>query len=202
MLVTSYNSNIEDTLFIMLNKLSDKKPVIQREGNIVQLKDGETQDVYGYNILNISTYIDLSQDGPVTLSHEQVDRLNALLAEHGFDHKLEADTEEKFVVGYVEEAEPMEDSDHLIITQTAVGDETLQIVCGASNIKQGQKVVVAKEGAIMPDGTIIWAGDLRNTPSQGMICSASELNLENKKRQSGILVLDEDLEIGKPFPNQ
>lgn len=199
MLVASYNSKLEDTLFIMLKKPSDKRPLVEKEGDIVQLRDKETNEIYGYNIFEASRYIDLPSDGPVTLSEEQVASLNTLLKETGFDQELEADTDDKFVVGYVEEAEPMEDSDHLTITQTDVGSETLQIVCGASNIRQGQKVVVAREGAIMPDGSIIWAGDLRNTPSQGMICSASELDVENGKSRSGILVLDDDRKIGEPF---
>ena len=51
------------------------------------------------------------------------------------------------------------DSDHLSITQTEVDNgEILQIVCGAPNIKAGQKVVVAKPGAMMPDGLMIWPG--------------------------------------------
>ncbi len=199
MLVASYNSKLEDTLFIMLKKPSEKSPLVEKQGDVVQLRDNETDEIYGYNIFNASTYFDLPSNGPVTLSTEQVESLNTLLKEKGFDQELEADTEDKFVVGYVQEAEPMEDSDHLTITQTDIGSETLQIVCGASNIKQGQKVVVAKEGAIMPDGSVIWAGDLRNTPSHGMICSASELNVEKGKSRSGILVLDDDREIGENF---
>lgn len=199
MLVASYNSKLEDTLFIMMKKPSDGKSHVERSGDVVQLWDENKEDIYGYNIFNASNYINFSSDGPVTLSQKQVDRLNTLLKESNFNDELEVDSEDKFVVGYVEEAEPMEDSDHLTITQTNVGNETLQIVCGASNIRKGQKVVVAKEGAIMPDGTIIWAGDLRNTPSQGMICSASELNIENKGNRSGILVLDDDQEIGEAF---
>ena len=71
------------------------------------------------------------------------------------------------------------DSDHLSITETEVGDgEVLQIVCGAANIRKGLKVVVAKPGAMMPDGLMIWPGTLRGVESFGMICSAKELHLE------------------------
>lgn len=74
----------------------------------------------------------------------------------------------KFVVGYVKECLPHEDSDHLSVTQTEVDNgEVLQIVCGAANIKKGQRVVVAKPGAVMPSGSIIWPGELRGVASNG-----------------------------------
>lgn len=57
----------------------------------------------------------------------------------------------------------------------------------------GQKVVVAKVGAVMPDGLVIWLYELRGEPSEGMITSARELQIEvAEEKQSGILVLDDD----------
>src|SRR5699024_4424728 len=81
----------------------------------------------------------------------------------------------KLVVGEVLEAEPMENSDHLKITKVNVGEEELsQIVCGAPNIKAGQKVIVALPGARLPGGKIK-RGKIRGTVSEGMICSLQEL---------------------------
>ena len=60
-----------------------------------------------------------------------------------------------------------------------VGDETLQIVCGAPNVDAGQKVVVAKIGAVMPSGMLIKEGNLRGVDSYGMLCSARELAIPN-----------------------
>ena len=76
----------------------------------------------------------------------------------------------------------------------------LQIVCGAPNIEAGQKVVVAKPGAMMPDGMMIWPGTLRGVDSYGMICSARELHLPNAPEKKGILVLPEDAVVGEVFP--
>ena len=76
----------------------------------------------------------------------------------------------------------------------------MQIVCGAPNIEAGQKVVVAKPGAMMPDGMMIWPGTLRGVDSYGMICSARELHLPNAPAKKGILVLPEDAVVGEAFP--
>ena len=68
---------------------------------------------------------------------------------------------------------------HLSVTEIKVDNgEVLQIVCGAANIRKGLKVVVAKPGAMMPDGLLIWPGELRGVESFGMVCSAKELNLD------------------------
>ncbi len=116
--------------------------------------------------------------------------MNRLIKEAGFEEQLEADHEPKIVVGYVKTCVPHPDSDHLSITETEVDNGTvLQIVCGAPNIEAGQKVVVAKPGAMMPDGMMIWPGTLRGVDSYGMICSARELHLPNapaKKRNLSI----------------
>lgn len=99
----------------------------------------------------------------------------------------------------MKECKPHEDSDHLSITQVEVdGGDVLQIVCGASNIAQDQTVVVAKPGAIMPDGMVIYPGELRGVESLGMICSARELGIESNQKK-GILVLDDEYEVGQAF---
>ncbi len=79
------------------------------------------------------------------------------------------------------------------------GDEQLQIVCGAPNVEAGQKVVVAKVGAVMPGGMKIKATELRGVPSNGMICSQKELGLPGAPEEKGIYVLDESYETGQPF---
>jgi tRNA-binding protein len=82
-----------------------------------------------------------------------------------------------------------------------VGPETLQIVCGAPNVDKGQKVVVAKTGAVMPSGMIIKDAVLRGVASSGMICSARELALPNAPQKRGILVLDDAAyQTGQAFP--
>lgn len=200
MLVASYNrKSLDDILVVMLNQSAQEDQSFKRVGNVVEIKNDDKDEVVGYNFFNISEYLSLDEVGPVQLSKEQVSTLNDLIKESGFKTTLIADPSPKFVVGYVKECKPHEDSDHLNITQTEVDNgEVLQIVCGASNIAQGQKVVVAKPGAVMPDGMVIWPGELRGVNSNGMICSARELNIESDQKK-GILVLEETAHTGETF---
>ena len=198
MIATSYNNKgLTDTLIITLAQSDVEDQTFKREGNITEIK--RKDQVVGYNIFQVSDLIDLSESGPVQLTAAQVDRLNSAIQAAGFDGRLEADTLPKFVIGYVKECKPHEDSDHLSITQVEVdGGDVLQIVCGASNIAQDQTVVVAKPGAIMPDGMVIYPGELRGVESLGMICSARELGIESNQKK-GILVLDDEYEVGQAF---
>ena len=77
--------------------------------------------------------------------------------------------------------------------------KTVQIVCGAPNVDAGQKVVVAKVGAVMPSGMVIRDAELRGVPSSGMICSAKELGLPDAPEEKGILVLDNNAVVGETF---
>jgi phenylalanyl-tRNA synthetase beta chain len=104
-------------------------------------------------------------------------------------------------VGYVKTREKHPDADKLSVCTVDVGQgEDLQIVCGAKNVDAGQKVPVAIVGAKLPDGLNIKRAKLRGVESQGMICSAKELGLNDKllpkEIQEGILVLPEDTQIG------
>ena len=98
--------------------------------------------------------------------------LNEELQKSGFAERLTYDASPKFMVGFVKECVPHPDSDHLSITQIDFDGkhESLQIVCGAPNIRKNLKVVVALPGAMMPDGMMIWPGELRGEKSFGMIC--------------------------------
>lgn len=98
------------------------------------------------------------------------------------------------VVGFVAERVPHPQSDHLSLCKVDVGDEILDIVCGAPNVAAGQKVAVAKIGVKLPDGTVIKKAKLRGEPSMGMICSERELGLSDD--HSGILVLPDSVDVG------
>lgn len=104
------------------------------------------------------------------------------------------------VVGYVRSCEQHPNADKLKVCQVEVGDETLQIVCGASNVAAGQKVAVAKPGAILPGNFKIKKAKLRGLESQGMICSLQELGLTEdylpKDSQAGIYVFPANVEVG------
>lgn len=202
MLVSSYNNKaFDDLLTIQFKKSDTENQTFERKDDITKLVDAKSGETVGFNFHAASQIIDVKESGPITLSETQVTALNEALKEVGFEDELEADTEPKLVIGYVKECEPHEDSDHLSVTQTEVDNgQVLQIVCGAKNIAKGQKVVVAKPGAIMPDGLVIWPGELRGVESNGMITSSTELGVDvPEAMRSGILVLEEDAEVGKEF---
>lgn len=155
-----------------------------------------------WNLFNASALLgEIEGNGQIVLSNEQITKVNQAIKQAGFSEELPVDSGPKIVVGFVKSCKAHPDSDHLSITQTQVGeDEVLQIVCGAPNIKAGQKVVVAKPGAMMPDGLMIWPGILRGEESFGMICSAKELGLANAPEKKGILELSFDAVVGEAFP--
>lgn len=105
------------------------------------------------------------------------------------------------VIGEVLTCVPHPNSDHLHITEVNVGsDEPLQIVCGAPNVAQGQRVPVATVGTVLYDGSTsftIKKSKLRGEVSLGMICSEKELGIGDDS--SGIMVLPEEASIGLPM---
>ncbi|EDY39611.1 phenylalanyl-tRNA synthetase, beta subunit [Cyanobium sp. PCC 7001] len=102
------------------------------------------------------------------------------------------------VVGLVKERAPHPDADKLSVCQVDVGaTDTLQIVCGAANVRQGIHVPVALVGTRLPAVDLtIKPATLRGVASSGMICSLSELGLE--EGSAGIAVLDDLLELVPP----
>ena len=105
------------------------------------------------------------------------------------------------VVGKVLTCNDHPDSDHLHLTTVDVGDEVLNIVCGAPNCRVGLKVIVAKDGAILPGGTIK-KGVIRGQESNGMLCSLLELGVDkdllddNSYSHNGIEELDDSFNVG------
>jgi len=102
------------------------------------------------------------------------------------------------VLGKVLECQKHPDADKLNVCKVDVGDEVLQIVCGAKNVAKDQYVAVAKVGAVLGKDFIIKEAKLRGVDSFGMICSSSEIGLI--KTNDGIMELDEsigELELGK-----
>ena len=98
------------------------------------------------------------------------------------------------VVGHVVECGRHPEADKLSVCRVDVGDEVLDIVCGAPNVAQGQKVAVVKVGVTLPSGLTVKKAKLRGAPSNGMICSEFELGLSEE--HDGILVLDGKAPVG------
>ena len=109
------------------------------------------------------------------------------------------------IVAEVVECVPHPDSDHLHITKLNTGaPELLQVVCGAPNVAQGQKVLLATVGTELPtdDGSKfkIKRSKIRGAESNGMICAEDELGIGND--HSGIMVLDPSAVVGTPAKEQ
>lgn len=117
---------------------------------------------------------------------------------------------EKIVVGQIKKIERHPDADKLIICQVDIGGETIQIVTGAPNVKEGDKVPVVLDGGkvagghdggpLPEDGIRIKSGKLRGVESHGMMCSIEELgssrDMYPDAPESGIYILPEDTAVG------
>jgi phenylalanyl-tRNA synthetase beta chain len=117
---------------------------------------------------------------------ELVKTFNAIGLEVDRVHSYEIP--KKIIFGRVLECEKHPDAEKLNVCKVDIGSSVRQIVCGASNVRKGLDVVVATIGAIMPSGDVIKPVTLRGIESEGMICSASEIGLEDTK--DGIIELD------------
>ncbi|EGQ22415.1 phenylalanyl-tRNA synthetase beta subunit [Sporosarcina newyorkensis 2681] len=108
---------------------------------------------------------------------------------------------DNIVIGYVTDCVKHPEADKLHICQVDVGGEITQIICGAPNIAAGQKVIVARPGAVLPGGMKIKKAKLRGEESNGMICSLQELGIEGKvvpkAYAEGIYVLPNDVQAGE-----
>jgi phenylalanyl-tRNA synthetase beta chain len=136
------------------------------------------------------------------LKLDNLDKFVSDLVELGFDIESienEGDIFKNFIVGEVIEKTKHPDADKLSLCKVNVGgNESLNIVCGAPNVEEGQRVCVALIGAIVPNGQFeIKKSKIRGAVSEGMICSAKELNLADD--HSGIMVLDLNAKVGTPF---
>lgn len=123
--------------------------------------------------------------------------------------KLDADLD-KIVIGQIEKIEKHPDADKLIVCQVNVGTETVQIVTGAPNVKEGDKVPVVLDGGRVagnhdgkktPGGVVIKAGKLRGIESCGMMCSIEELGSDRtmypEAPEYGIYIFPEDAVVGE-----
>ncbi|MBF7018413.1 DUF4479 domain-containing protein [Staphylococcus sp. 18_1_E_LY] len=167
------------------------------KGDIVQITKND--DVVGYNIFNASHIVNIDGNGHIKLTDDIVNKFNQAIKNAGFTNELDADLSPKFVVGYVATKDKHPDADKLSVLSVDVGNDKLQIVCGAPNVEAGQKVVIAKVGAVMPSGMVIKDAELRGVASSGMVCSMKELNLPNAPQEKGIMVLSDEYEVGQPF---
>lgn len=106
---------------------------------------------------------------------------------------------DNLVIGKVLECSNHPDSDHLHVLKVDVGSEIYQIVCGASNVSCGIKVIVALPGAVLPGNFVIKESTIRGVTSCGMVCALFELGKEEKTEENynkGIHIVEDDVEVG------
>ncbi|MBO3062232.1 YtpR family tRNA-binding protein [Mammaliicoccus fleurettii] len=192
-----YNKNgVGDVLMVTIDPATENlEYAYQNDITIIKSES----NIVGFNIFNASKYVQIEGSGNIKIQEKHISSIQDLLEKNNINYKLEVDLSPKFVVGYVTEKTKHPDADKLSVCQVDVDNGTLQIVCGAPNIDQGQKVVVAKVGAVMPSGMLIKDAELRGVPSTGMICSMKELDLEGAPKEKGIMVLDDSYTVGTPF---
>ena len=141
----------------------------------------------------VSDYIDIPVD-----THALAEDMTKIGNEYNSEGKLIS--ADNLVIGKVISCDMHPDSDHLHVCQVDVGSDTLQIVCGAPNVRSDMKVIVALPGASLPLGTIK-KSVIRGVESNGMLCSLGELGLDYKflKEEdiNGICELNSDAVIGE-----
>lgn len=141
----------------------------------------------------IKNYLDLNGVDLITLADE--------ITKTGVNiEKVISNHIDNLVIGEVIKCEMHPDSDHLHVCSVNIGNQIIQIVCGASNVKEGIKVIVALPGTKLPGDVVIKAGKIRGVESNGMICALFELGLEEKTEETynkGIEILGADAKVGE-----
>lgn len=141
----------------------------------------------------VKSYIDISD--------QDLEELAVKITKAGINvEKVITNHINNLVIGQVLECIDHPNSDHLHICKVNVGTDTRQIVCGAPNVREGLKVIVALPGAILPGDFEIKPGKIRGEDSNGMLCALYELGLEEKTDENyakGIHELDEIAPVGE-----
>lgn len=138
----------------------------------------------------------------IDISDQDLETLAVKITESGINiEKVITNKIDNLVIGKVVSCIDHPDSDHLHLCQVDIGKEELQqIVCGAPNVREGLKVIVALPGAVLPGDFAIKSSKIRGVESNGMICALYELGLEGKTDETyakGIEELNENAPVGK-----
>ena len=136
----------------------------------------------------------------VDIENENITELTDKITKFGVNiESVMTNKIDNLVIGQIKSVTSHPDSDHLNVCMVDIGHDTIKIVCGASNVREGLKVIVAKPGAILPGGFEIKQSKIRGIESNGMICALFELGLEEKTEEAynkGITELDDDAIVG------
>ena len=144
----------------------------------------------------VKDYIDLDEN---LSTGEIAEAMTKAGSEYDSAEKLVNAT--KLIIGEIKECEPHPDSDHLHLCKVDIGNEILDIVCGAPNARKGIKVIVAQVGAELPGDFKIKKGMIRGQESNGMLCALYEIGIDKKflseEDKNGIHELPLDAPVGE-----
>ena len=138
----------------------------------------------------------------IDISDQDLEELAVHITEAGINvEKVITNKIDNLVIGEVKSCVDHPDSDHLHLCMVDIGrDKLQQIVCGAPNVREGIKVIVALPGAVLPGDFVIKPSKIRGVESNGMICALYELGLEEKNDETyakGIEELKDNAPVGK-----
>jgi phenylalanyl-tRNA synthetase beta chain len=130
---------------------------------------------------------------PIELS---LDRLAERLALAGLEVEgISEQGAEPVQIAQIVRIDPHPHADHLVVCHVTTGGETMPVVCGAPNMKVGDKVALAPDGTILPGGKRVEQVEIRGQLSCGMLCSEAELGLSAD--HSGLLILSASAPLGE-----
>ncbi len=179
MIVSTYYNQENNVVLMSTTKKATSHEV---NGDVTILKNGD--EVVGVNIFNPTFDVKPGLNDSKSMPEE----IKSLFGE---------EIENPFEVGLIESIEKHPKSEKLNICQVKLNSGSTQIVCGASNVSEGIKVIVAKVGAVMPSGMSIVPSKLIDVPSNGMICSLRELGREQEN--PGIEILGDEYTVGQDY---
>ena len=182
------NDALQNAMVITLSNIKVNR--VENHENYTLLFNNN--ELVGLNIFNVNESLNLA-NGMLYPTQEIIDFIKQTT-----NLDLTNYIQPTFVVAEIVECEDVPNT-HLHKCQVNVGDQTLQIVCGAANARVGLKTVCAKVGSVMPNGSYINDGELMSIPSHGMLCSARELKVDINQDKPGILELDSNYKIGETF---
>lgn len=177
---------------IMINIKDKDVTETKQEGAITSLFNEE--ELVGINVFD-KQLSDHFEEGFNYPTRENLDYINDYLKDYQFTY----DGNKHLLVGQVISFEPVAGSDKLNLCEVLIKDTTYSIVCGAANVEENMKTIVALDNALLPDGTLIKAGKVLGVHSDGMLCSKRELGFAQKPEEKGIIKLEDQEVLGLGF---
>ena len=141
----------------------------------------------------LKNYVDLKG-----ISHEEISVKLTMAGLEVEDIYSEAEVYKGFIVGLVKTKQKHPNADKLSLCTVSNSEKDFQVICGAPNVQENQKIVFAPIGTIIPKGQFkIEKAKIRGVESFGMICSEAELNISDY--HEGIMVLPDAMKAGVPI---